>query len=392
MHALALETLKYLASQAGLAVISIAEPSELLQDRAFLEEWQAAGYAAEMNYMQRSSELLSSPARLLEGVRSIVVIGAYYDQTPRRPLSTGYGRVARYAWGRDYHKVLRKRLEQLVELVKGELRGEISYRLFSDSVPLLERALARRSGLGFIGKNTMMIVPGRGSFLFLGEILWDVEIDLGKVAPIESVAHCGSCTRCISKCPTQAFVKERVLDAGRCISYLTIEKRGALSLQEREWLGEWIFGCDICQEVCPFNFVALKKRSVADLPELGAQAGAGEALAIEELLSIRSDPAFIARFGGTAIMRAKREGLLRNAAVVAANTGALKLAPLLNGVSICDQSPVVRQHALWAYAKLGTLEGSVGAARVAQRLSRARQDPDLAVRQEAESLLIRLPK
>ena len=254
MATLTFEHLKTLAAEVGLSIVSVARPDELEGDKGYLEAWQQQGLAAEMEYMNRSADLLTTPIRLLSSVKSIVVIAVFYERAPRLPLEKGYGRIARYAWGRDYHKVLRRRLERLLEVAQRHVGRAIDYRVFADSVPLLERALANRSGLGFIGKNTMAILPKEGSFFFLGELLWDIKIE-PLSARVESSAHCGSCTNCLSQCPTGAFVKERVLDARKCISYLTIEKRSALTYQEREWLGEWLFGCDVCQEVCPFNIV-----------------------------------------------------------------------------------------------------------------------------------------
>jgi epoxyqueuosine reductase len=200
---------------------------------------------------------------------------------------------------------------------------------------------------------------------------------------------CGSCSQCICECPTGALVGERVLNASRCISYLTIEKRGALTSEERGWLGDWLFGCDICQDVCPFNVVPLKKRLPADIEDLGRAHGVGESLSLVEVLSLRDSRAFEKRFAGTALMRAKREGLLRNAAVVAANTRAVSVASCLVEVSRSDTSPIVRQHALWAAVQLASFEGQEALAR--RLASDARRDPSPQVIGEANDLLSRLP-
>ena len=389
MTALTLDQLTILAAQVGLSVVTVASADELTEDRPRLEAWQAQGLAAEMKFMERPSELLTTPAKLLPSVKSVVVVAVSYERTPRPDLMLGYGRIARYAWGRDYHKVLRRRLEHLGEIVQSHVRHPIEYRVFADSVPLLERALARRSGLGFIGKNTMAIVPKEGSFFFLGELLWNLEVETPRnIAP--SPASCGSCSNCLSRCPTGAFVEERVLDAGRCISYLTIEKRSALSYQEREWLGEWLFGCDICQEVCPFNIVPLKKRRGAQVPELGRDAGVGPLVSLERVLRIRSDEEYRDVFQGTAVMRAKRSGLARNAAVVAANTHAETLYPLLREVAQGDPSALVRQHALWATAVMATRIGEGSVAQAKTLLERAAQDNDRAVRDEVVTLRTQL--
>ena len=265
----------------------------------------------------------------------------------------------------------------------------IEYRVFADSVPLLERALARRSGLGFIGKNTMAIIPKQGSFFFLGELLWNLEVERPEKSP-RSQASCGSCTNCLVGCPTGAFVEDRVLDAGRCISYLTIEKRSALTYQERAWIGEWLFGCDICQEVCPFNIVPLKKGLGPHVPELGRDAGVGATISLERVLRMRTDDEYRAVFQGTAVMRAKREGLARNAAVVAANTHAENLFPLLGEVARHDPSPLVRQHAVWASAVMASRlgEGAVGV--VKGLLDGAARDDAEAVREEVRILRTQL--
>jgi len=385
MKSIPLPVLRECASQVGLSIVAVTDAEDLELDRERLERWQEGGLAGDMSFMRREAELLSGPRRILPSARTIVSVGAYYDRAARSALPLGYGRVARYAWGRDYHKVLRKRLEMLSALVS-ERVGHIEYRVFSDSVPLLERAVARKAGVGFVGKNTMLIVPRAGSFLFLGEILWNLEVTSITSLSALTVARCGPCSRCLTLCPTQAFVSERVLDARRCISYLTIEKRDALSWEERGWLGDWIFGCDVCQDVCPFNSRSLRSRYGPDLEEFSPQHGAGEALSLYEVLRIRDENGFVARFAGTPVMRAKRAGLLRNAAVVAANTGAVALMPDLRRVAIEDSSAIVRQHALWACCVLARLEG--GAKEGVQRLLvGARKDPAEEVRAEANQCL-----
>lgn len=391
MTALTFTELKTLASEVGLSIVSVARPDQLEGERPRLEAWQQMGLAAEMEYMNRSADLLTSPKQLLSSVKSIVVIAVFYERAPRMPLEKGHGRIARYAWGRDYHKVLRRRLERLLDVTQRHVGRTIDYRVFADSVPLLERALANRSGLGFIGKNTMAILPKEGSFFFLGELLWDLEIESPPPADASS-AHCGSCTNCLSKCPTGAFVSERVLDARKCISYLTIEKRSVLTYQEREWLGEWLFGCDVCQEVCPFNIVPIKKRLTAHVPELSAEAGVGPVVSLERVLRMRTDEEYAAFFQGTAVMRAKRTGLARNAAIVAANTHAEHLFPLLWEVAERDPSALVRRHALWASAVIASRAGEGDVATVKTLLDTASQDRDEGVREECSMIRTQLRK
>lgn len=399
MQTINFETLQSCARSVGLSLVAVLDQPDLQSEIPRLQRWQEAGYAGEMAYMERSVDLLAHPKRLLAELRSVVVVGAYYDRAQREPLQIGFGRVARYAWGRDYHKVLRNRLRRFVAAVEEQLAVSVAHRLFSDSVPLLERALAHASGLGFVGKNTMVITPRLGSFMFLGEVLWDLEVSnvpnvvdsrpskVEASAPHHGKSHCGTCSRCLTECPTGAFVSEYVLDARKCISYLTIEKRGVLTPQERRWLGEWIFGCDVCQEVCPFNSISIKTRRRSDLPELDHSAGVGQSLSLSEVLRLRDDAAFTKRFAGTALMRAKREGLVRNAAVVAANTGAQVVLEELQAAVREDPSPIVRLHAMWSHWQLSVTEGSSPKRRSQTLLEELRGDPDERVRIEAEMCL-----
>jgi epoxyqueuosine reductase len=390
MSHIVFKTLQELAVSVGLAVVGVADASELREDRERLRLWQEAGYSGEMAFMQRDPDLFSNPERLLPGVRSVVVFGAFYDRGERLPLPQGHGRVARYAWGRDYHKVLKARLDQLCTIVQQHLSAPFEYRVFTDAVPLLERALAQRAGLGFIGKNSMVIMPRAGSFLFLGEVLWNLEVSDLPAVPATQQSHCGSCSRCLDRCPTSAFVGERVLDARRCISYLTIEKRGYLSWQEREWLGEWVFGCDVCQDVCPFNVISISGRHQPDCPEFEAAAGVGQSLNLAEVLSIRSDAEYVRRFAGTPLMRAKREGLVRNAAVVAANTRSAELLDPLASAVREDSSPVVRAHALWGYVMASESLGTAAITSAKELIGVCVGDSDHIVSSEARDLLVRI--
>lgn len=390
MSSIPFDTLRNLAAQVGLSVISVTDADALIEDGERLATWQSSGYAATMGYMNRPSELLAVPRRLLESARSVVVVAVHYDRAPRYALPAGHGRIARYAWGRDYHEVLRSRLSQFVQLVSEHVDGSVTSRVFSDSVPLLERALSRKAGLSFIGKNTMAIIPGEGSFFFIGEVVWDLEV-VGAPPSGDMKGRCGACSRCLSGCPTNAFVSERTLDAGRCISYLTIEKRGVLTYQERAWLGEWVFGCDVCQDVCPFNVVPLRKKSGAALSELSGNAGIGQSLSLRTVISMRTDEEFRAFFKGTAIVRAKREGLVRNATVVAANTGSADLLDLLLESAERDPSGVVRRHALWAAAVLGDRERDGALRRVLDFVDRVDRGDDEALQEELQEFSTQLP-
>ena len=374
------------AHEEGLTLAGIASVEPLLDDRVRLSRWQELGFAGEMAFMKRSPEMFTSLEHFLPSAQSVAVFTVRYDHRRVEEPHIGFGRVARYAWGRDYHEVLKQRLARVMERVRRETGREVESRAFSDSVPLLERALARRAGGGFIGKNTMFIAPGVGSFLFLSEIVWNVRVvDIPSPKPLPSNT-CGGCTNCLERCPTNAFVDAFTLDAAKCIAYLTIEKRSALTVTERLGLGSWVFGCDVCQEVCPYNFVSLKRGGRAQIDELHESEGVGPFLALHEIIQMRSDYEFTARFGGTALMRAKRAGLVRNAAIVAANTCAVGTLRDLISAAENDESGLVRQHAVWAAHRLARLDGTESAARVAMVCDRLRSDKDMAVREEVRGL------
>jgi epoxyqueuosine reductase len=370
------------AQEEGLTLVGIASVDPLSDERERLARWQRSGFAGEMEFMNRSADIFTSPSHFLPSAQSVAVFTVKYDHRQVEAPVIGFGRVARYAWGRDYHKVLKRRLARLLLRVERECGSPIESRSFSDSVPLLERALARRAGGGFIGKNTMFITPGIGSFFFLSEILWNVSVvDIPTPAPLPKTT-CGSCTRCLTSCPTGAFVDAFTLDAARCIAYLTIEKRTALTIEERIGVGHWVFGCDVCQEVCPYNFVSLKRGGRAQLQELEEGAGVGPYLDLAGVIALRSDNQFVARFGGTALMRTKREGLVRNAAIVAANTCAVSVLHDLIDAALHDRSALVRQHAIWAAHRLALLDGEIALKRVTSACDQLRNDVDMSVRDE----------
>jgi len=382
--AVTLKTVERWAEAAGLDLCAALSPvSPLTEDMARLMAWQDSGLAGEMEYMLRGADLLGDALRLLPNAASLISFAVFYDRGPAMGAATpaGYGRVARYAWGRDYHKVLKKALLRFVEEAERELGRKIEARVFSDAVPLLERAAARASGLGFVGKNTMLIRSGGlGSFFFISEVLWDVKVEVPE-ASMTYAGSCGSCQRCLGSCPTDAFSAPYVLDARKCLSYLTIEKRSVLSDWERAALGEWIFGCDVCQEVCPFNSHALKAEAPPSLAELGAEEGVGPHLSLSQVLRLRTDSQFRSRFEGTALMRATRPGLLRNAAVVAANTKFEMAVPVLLE-SLTDTSELVRVHALWALLTLGTDCNALPKSEMRRILEAARVDSSDLVRRE----------
>ena len=338
-----LETrLKHQARALGFDLVGIASaaPADGF-DR--LRDWLARGFAGDMAYMHRHAEARRHPDSILPDVRSVVMVGMNYK--PAQEDNTddpGRGRVARYARGADYHDVLRERLNRLLAWLQYERPG-CHGRGVVDTAPLLERDFARRAGLGWFGKNTMLLNKRLGSYFFLGALLVDVELRPDE--PFEAT-HCGTCTACLDACPTAAFVEPGVLDSRRCISYLTIELKGNVPTELRRGVGDWLFGCDICQEVCPWNRKAPAATDAAlrPRPEL-------ESLDPIELLGL-SDEDFRRRFRGTALMRTKRRGMLRNAALVLGNIGDARALPALRR-ALNDPEPLVREAAAWAVAEIG---------------------------------------
>ena len=308
-----------------------------------LEAWLDAGYAGTMSYLERGRADRLDPARLLPGCRSVVAVAMSYN--PGTSFETDEWRpVSRYARGSDYHDVIRPRLLELGAFIRTAAGGSVTSRAAVDSSAVLERDLAARAGLGWVGKNTNLLTPSLGSYFFIGIVLTTAALPFDEREP----DRCGTCTACLDACPTRAFVAPYVLDARRCISYLTIEHRGDIEDELAEQMGEWAFGCDVCQEVCPWN----RKAEPGHEPALASSGSLGS---LEGLLEL--DPhAFRARFRGTAIWRTKRAGLLRNAAIVLANRGERSAIGALTQ-ALDDEDPVVRRTAAWALAKLGG-EGS----------------------------------
>ena len=305
--------------------------------RAF-DTWLDAGYAGEMEYLERGRAERLDPGRLLPGVRSVIAVALNYYQR-ESPAAHAWAPVARYAWGRDYHDLMRPRLERLGEFVREAAGPTVRTRAAVDTSAVLERDLAARAGLGWVGKNTNVLHPKLGSWFFIGSVLTTAELDFDGPLP----DRCGTCRACLDICPTEAFVAPYVLDARRCISYLTIEQRGAIPEDLREPMGEWVFGCDLCQTVCPWN----RKVPVTGEPALMP---ASEPISLSSLLQM-SDADFRERFSGTPLTRPKRRGLLRNAAVVLGNRKDPEAIPALTR-ALSDPEPLVREHAAWALARI----------------------------------------
>jgi epoxyqueuosine reductase len=279
-------------------------PARSPEHAAAFEAWLEAGYAGTMSYLARGRAERLDPGRLLPGARSAVAVALSHGDG--RDDDPTWAPVARYARGRDYHEVMRARLERLAAFLREAAGPGAATRVAVDTSAVLERDLAAAAGLGWIGKNTNLLAPGLGSYFLIGVILTTAALE-----PDARVAdRCGTCSACLEACPTGAFAAPYVLDARRCISYLTIEHRGEIAAELRGALRGWVFGCDICQEVCPWNRKATAPRDPALAP-------AGPFGQVEDLLAL-DEAAFRERFRGSAIRRSKREGLVRNAALVLA--------------------------------------------------------------------------
>jgi epoxyqueuosine reductase len=325
-------------------------------------QWLDAGYAGEMQYLHQRKEAYGHPRHVLAGTRSLVMLAFNYRTVEPEPPQAGQGRVSRYAWGSDYHDLVRKRLHELADALRSH-RPEADIRGVVDTAPLLEGEFAQLAGLGWIGKNTLLLNRELGSWFFLAALLTDVELEYDMP---HGTDHCGSCRACLDACPTQAFVAPYVLDSRRCISYLTIELRSAIPHELRRPMGDWLFGCDVCQEVCPWNHRA-PQTEVAEL----APSPEANPLALEALLDI-DDNGFRTRFRRSPLWRAKRRGLLRNAAVVLGNQRpAGALAALARGLG--DVEPLVRGACAWA---LGQYDGPQARAALEDRLP-VESDPDV---------------
>ncbi len=351
------EGVKALAMEAGFDLVGIA-PAQKARHAAEFRAWLQAGHHADMAWLERAPERREDPRIWEPGTQSMIVVGvSYATQSPSSRLWNDplRGRIARYAWGRDYHKVIGKRLKKLAAACQELLGCEQFFRPFNDARPVLEHDAALAAGLGFIGRNSLLIHPEWGSFVFLGGLLSPVELEPDEPTPGSGalfqpkggkLGECGSCQRCLNACPTHAFPAEYVLNSRLCISYQTIENRGEIPEELRPKLGNWIFGCDVCQEVCPW----VKRNSHPGRePWLVAEPDR-MAPRLEELAALQEDD-FFHRFAGTALMRTKRKGLLRNVAVALGNSGRPEAQDALTWLSR-DEEALISSHARWALQHL----------------------------------------
>lgn len=317
-------------------------------------EWLERGFSAGMDYMKHSPEVRNSPQLLYPGSRSAIIVSvSYYTEKPPAP-GPFYGSVARYAVGLDYHAVIRRKLRELRDLLGEKFGMTVVGKPFVDSVALYEQGFSARHGLGFAGKNTLIIGPKlSGSYHFVAELFVDVELD----ADEKYKGTCGSCFRCGSACPTGAIVEPGSVDANLCISYLTIENKHGIPLELRPKLGKWVFGCDICQEVCPYN----QRPPETPWQEFRPESGAGHHLYLPDMLLIETDEQFTRRFEHTPLRRPKRRGLLRNTLVVLGNelkrvrseesAGRDVILPVVQRLEqflTREEDPMLREHAEWA--------------------------------------------
>lgn len=338
---------KALALSAGFDIAGVARP-EPPPALSFFREWVLRGYAGNMAYLTSQQAKRESLQVAFPWAVSVVCLGLQYD-TPH-PYSTsaaqGRGWISRYAWGDDYHVVMKRMLERLVATLEREL-GPCRARVYVDTGPIVERACAAAAGVGAWGKNTCLLHPEHGSWFFLGEVITD--LDLAADHPRGDM--CGSCTACIDACPTRALRAPYVLDARRCISYTTIELRGAIPEGGREGIGHHVFGCDICQDVCPWNRKRRHRGPQAFEPRPGLLSPPLETLA-------RLDQAaFSERFRGSPVKRAKRQGFLRNVAVALGNLELPSRRAALERLSR-DPDPIVGEHALWGLDRLSADQDS----------------------------------
>ncbi len=352
------ERLKDKARRLGFELVGIA-PATPADGFDRLRDWLHDGCAGEMHYMHQQAEARRHPSSILPSVRSVVMTAMNHktrsqgsgDRSQGSGVRgrSGKGRVASYALGADYHDVMRGKLNELLDWVRQEVPG-VHGRGVVDTAPLLERDFARRAGLGWIGKNTMLIHKKLGSFLFLGALLLDLPLRADEA--FDSF-HCGTCTACLDACPTEAFTAPGLLDARRCISYLTIELRQPIDKELRPGIGDWLFGCDVCQDVCPWNRKAPPgtEQALQPRPDLLA-------LDAIELLGMGAEE-FRRRFKGTALWRAKRRGMLRNACIVLGNRGDPEAMPALQQ-ALVDEESLIREAAAWAIEQIKRTKNEEG--------------------------------
>ncbi len=373
---LAKSLLKKAALDMGFNDVRITRAKPLPDSEKKYLEWREKGYAGEMSYLLRDEPINARANELFEGAKTIIIFTvSYYSEAPPRP-SNDHGKVANYAVGLDYHKVIKKKLKELIKKLNDidfiskkceelnlEKPDEIfnifqNSRVFTDSVPLMEKSYAKKAGLGFKGKNTLLISRETGSFNFIAEIVTDIDFDTDESESYSASGTCGACIRCQDICPTNALVGDHQIDATKCISYLNIETKSLIDKDLMPNMGEWVFGCDLCQTICPYN----KKQSESNIwEEFKPESGLGHWLYLPEILEMdhihgklsekEADDIFHKKFCRTPLSRPKRKGMIRNAIITAANSGSEKSKPLIEKY-INHEDKVLRETAKWAIESL----------------------------------------
>ena len=333
------------AHKLGFELVGII-PAAQSETIARYKQWIENGYAGKMRYLEKHLPLKTDVRQLLSEAKSVISLAMnYYTLDPPKALAEdpARGQISRYAWGDDYHDIIRQRLSELVDFIKQTAETELQTRVCVDTAPIIEREYAQKAGIGWIGKNTNLIHWRSGSWYFLAEVLVSIALE-SDTLPLRG--SCGTCTRCIEACPTDAFVEPNLLDSRRCISYLTIELKERIPKALRAKMGNLIYGCDICQEVCPWNSKAVPTDDPAFQPRAGNFA--------PTLLSLigMTQQEFSRRFKGSPIKRAKRRGFLRNVLVAIGNWGEQRAVPAIKK-ALTDDEPLVRSHAAWALGQIG---------------------------------------
>ncbi len=345
------QQVKHKAAELGFNRVGIipAQPSPTLN--AYLD-WVDKGMHGKMGYLGRDDRIIRRQDLniILPDVRSMILVGL--DYTTLKPPAQIWddptrGKISNYAWGVDYHELMTPRLAALAQWLGQQLNQEIHHRVYVDTGAILERSHAQQAGLGFIGKNTMLIHPKAGSYFFLGEILTTATFEKSDYDTPHRESMCGTCIRCLDACPTKAFPKPYILDAQRCISYLTIELKTSIPDDLRPKMGNWVYGCDVCQEVCPWNRFAVQSLETdffpADVENVAPK--------LQDLLQLTNET-FTEQFKNSPIKRIKKERLVRNACVAAGNSEFSGFIPILEKLATTDDSPLVQEHAAWALSRL----------------------------------------
>jgi len=339
------QRIKQKAQNLGFELVGVA-PVAPVPELAFYRDWIEAGYAGRMHYLERSADKKQDLRRVVPEAQSVIVCGKIYHT--QHPLSIerqgkDNGWISRYSWGNDYHEALQEKLFELVDFLKSESEDEVITRTYVDTGPVIDRVTAKYAGMGWFGKNTCLINQNLGSWFFIGEIITSLRLEYDTPAP----DRCGTCNRCIDACPTDAILEPYVLDSRLCISYLTIELRGNIPVALREGIGNHVFGCDICQDVCPWNRKAPTTNDSAFLPREGLVSPDLKALASMSVEQFRE------KFKGSPIKRTKYAGFLRNVVVAMGNSGDPKFLPTLNEFRH-NEDPVIADHAEWAREKINS--------------------------------------